>query len=173
MICLHIIKLTFYVYFWILSLFLVFDTSREVDYDWFMGYVSILSLHFPPGYIQYDYYKTLRISLNPQLRYYVNLYDPKYSLTTSNPKTVPRIMLNIGERSGYFQVYIEVRPRVAVTCGDVEWLLWWPAHFLRQQTIGSWAEREADVSRAGTTASQTVSTPGQIFTSPHSDLKPK
>ena len=87
---------------------LLLSITREVGHSWFLSYISMLRLAVGPGHIQYDYFNTLRMSLNPEFGYFVNFYDSKYSLVCSNPKTVPRISLNLGNYTGHVQVYIEV-----------------------------------------------------------------
>ena len=70
--------------------------------------ISVHILKSEKAAIQFTFEDTLEINLKPGMKYFVRVVDPKYTLMTANPKTVPGKLIQLPKTSGLILVYFDV-----------------------------------------------------------------
>ena len=83
--------------------------QERLDY-FFVG--KCFTLKVSKGSIGFSYLRSLQISFNTSLEYYFMMHDPDFFVSTSNPKTIPRILLSLDENFGWKLIYIDVTQHI-------------------------------------------------------------
>ena len=79
---------------------------------WYFRIGKCFTLRPKKGKIGYSQIKTLKISLKDSLNYYLIIHDPTFYFPTANPKTFPRILMNIDESFGQKYLYIQSKKHI-------------------------------------------------------------
>jgi hypothetical protein len=87
------------------------DLMNDSVWEETIGYFFLGKCHtlrLTDGSIGFSLDTALKISFNSSLGYYVMLIDPNFYLMTSNPRTIPRILLSLKKNSGEKFLYLDV-----------------------------------------------------------------
>jgi hypothetical protein len=99
------------------------EYSLIIDSDWneivaFLPLGKCYIQRLNAGSVGFSHDTSLTIFLNSSLEYYVMLMDPDFFLMTSNPRTIPRIMLSVKPHSEYKFVYLDMVEHVKLNTED-------------------------------------------------------